>query len=325
MTSHEGMRLLAPAKVNLLLRVLRRRPDGFHDLDTLFQAVDLCDEVVVGRGGVGVALSVEGPDLGPLEENLAYRAACAYLEAEGAAAPLGVRVRLRKRIPTGAGLGGGSSDAAAVLRCLDRLRTRPLPRRRLVEIGASLGSDVPFFLGGSALARGRGRGGRLVARAALPPGHLVLVLPPVHVATGAAYGALARLRESRPPRRRRPWPPGGISGWDDVAAWAENDFEEVVPGAYPPVARSLDALRRAGGRPALLSGSGAACFGVFPDAAGAEAAAAGLRAELGWDALHVRSLPALPDPVPVVVLRPDASAAVARGAGRGVEPPVPHG
>lgn len=299
MTPPEAMRMLAPAKVNLMLRVLGRRADGFHDLDTLFQAVDLCDEVVVARGGVGVELSVEGSDLGPVEENLAYRAARAFLDVEGASAPAGAHVRLRKRIPAGAGLGGGSSDAAAVLRCLDRLRARPLPRSTLAGIGASLGSDVPFFLGTSALARGRGRGERLEARRALPPGHLVLVLPPVHVATAAAYGALARLREGRPSRRRRAWPLRGISGWDDVVGWAENDFEEVVPDAHPPVAKSLDALRRAGARTALLSGSGAACFGIFPDARRAEAAAAELSTVLAWGAIHVRTLDAFPEPVPV--------------------------
>ena len=291
-----ALRLEAPAKVNLLLRVLGRRPDGFHDLDTLFQAVDLCDEVLVERRGSGIELSVEGADLGPATENLAYRAARTFLEAEGARTAVGVEVRLRKRIPAGAGLGGGSSDAAAVLRCLNRLAARPLPRSTLDEIGAYLGSDVPFFLGGAALARGRGRGELLEALPALPVRHLVLVLPPVHVPTGAAYGALARLRQGRPPRDRRPWADGGVSGWDDVGAWAENDFEEVIPPAHAPVKRSLEALRGSGARPALLSGSGAACFGVFPDERRAEAAAAALSATLGWDALPVRTLAALPEP-----------------------------
>ena len=158
MTPPAAMRLEAPAKVNLLLRVLGLRADGFHDLDTLFQAVGLCDEVVVALSGGGIELAVEGPDVGPVEENLAYRAAKAFLDAEGAAARVGVDILLRKRIPAGAGLGGGSSDAAAVLRCLDALRARPFPRSKLVRIGAALGSDVPFFLGDGALARGRGRG-----------------------------------------------------------------------------------------------------------------------------------------------------------------------
>jgi 4-diphosphocytidyl-2-C-methyl-D-erythritol kinase len=258
--------------------------------------VDLCDDVVVARRGSGIGLSVEGADLGPAVENLAYRAARAFLEAVGARTRVGVEIRLRKRIPAGSGLGGGSSDAAAVLRCLDRLAARPLPRSTLVEIGACLGSDVPFFLGGAALARGRGRGELLDPLPALPVRHLVLVLPPVHVATGAAYGSLARLRQGRRPSDRPPWADGGVSGWDDVADWAENDFEEVVPPAHAAVERSLEALRGAGAQPALLSGSGAACFGVFPDERRAEAAAAALSATLGWDALPVRTLAALPEP-----------------------------
>jgi 4-diphosphocytidyl-2-C-methyl-D-erythritol kinase len=295
-----AVRILAPAKVNLWLRVLRRRPDGFHELDTLFQAVDLCDEVELSRGpGAGVGLLVEGAELGPARENLAYRAALAFLDAVGPAAGSDrVEILLRKRIPAGAGLGGGSSDAAAVLRCMSALWAHPLPPAVLAEVGASLGSDVAFFLGDGPLARGRGRGETLETLRPLPEAHLVLVLPPVHVATGPAYGALARHRAVHGAEAGDP-PPTGTPTWSSLAEGAANDFEVVVPAAHPPVAASLEALRTAGARPALLSGSGGACFGAFPDGDRAREAGVALTAHLGWPAIPVRTLAAFPAPRPL--------------------------
>jgi len=291
------VRVQAPAKVNLWLRVLGRRPDGFHDLDTLFQAVDLCDEVMVSRRGeAGVGLRVEGADVGPARENLAYRAALAFRDAAGPGAGSGgVEIRLRKRIPAGAGLGGGSSDAAAVLRCMNALWGDPLAQPVLVEVGASLGSDVAFFLGVSALARGRGRGERLDPLPPLPEADLVLVLPPAHVATGPAYGALARYRAVHG-AGGGDVPPDATPSWRALADWAVNDFERVVPAAHPPVAASLAALRSSGARPALLSGSGGACFGVFADCDGAAQAAARIAGALGWPAVAVRTLAVFPTP-----------------------------
>ncbi|MDH3207399.1 MAG: 4-(cytidine 5'-diphospho)-2-C-methyl-D-erythritol kinase, partial [Gemmatimonadota bacterium] len=186
--------VLAPAKINLALRVGRERPDGYHDIDTLFQAIDLSDDVEVELCGDDVTLEVEGADLGPIEQNLAFRAASRFLEE--VAPGRGAAVRLLKKIPHGAGLGGGSSDAAAVLRCLTQL-TGGLPAARLRGIGAELGSDVPFFLGDSPLARGRGRGEVLESLPALPVADLVLVSPPVHVATSVAYSALSASRGDR--------------------------------------------------------------------------------------------------------------------------------
>lgn len=295
--------LAAPAKVNLFLKILHRRDDGFHELETLFQAVELCDRVTVARAGTGVALEVDGPDLGPLEENLAHRAARAFLHRVGARGGEGVRIRLEKRIPAGAGLGGGSSDAAAVLRCLNALwgMGEPgggaLPPESLAALGAELGSDVPFFLGGSTLALGTGRGEILLPLHPLPSAHLVLVLPPAHVATGPAYGALAQSRELQPPPPRDAWDPASLArGWDGLAHAAVNDFETVVPDAHASVAASLQALREAGGAPVLLSGSGGACFGHFADGARAAAAAERVARSLGWPALAVRTLVQWPAP-----------------------------
>lgn len=291
-----ALALRAPAKVNLFLRVLSRRSDGFHELETLFQAVDLCDEIVVRRAPRGVALEVVGAELGPPEANLAHRAARALLAATGDAGGLGIR--LHKRIPAGAGLGGGSSDAAAVLRAGDALLGTGLSRAALHRLGAGLGSDVPFFLGASTLARGTGRGERLEPLAPLPEASVVLVLPPVHVATGAAYGALARTRQEGGEAPCSAPVVDAPESWDEVASLAHNDFEAVIRALHPEVGEALAALRSAGAAPALLSGSGGACFGIFRDAGRAEHAALTIRAHLGWPVVATPTLSALPAPSP---------------------------
>lgn len=292
-----GVRVRAPAKVNLTLHVGARRPDGFHEVDTLFQAIDLADRVEVrwSDAGGGVTLDLDGPDLGPVEDNLAVRAAAAFRRA--ADLDRGVRIRLVKHVPAGAGLGGGSSDAAAVLRALDHLAGRPLPASVLRSLAGDLGSDVPFFLGDSPLARGRGRGERLVPCRPLPPAWLVLVLPPVHVATGPAYEALAEARRGN----STPAPPvdPDVGSWASVVGSLHNDFEAVVAAAHPRVAASLAMLREVGASPALLSGSGGACFGWSGREDVARAAASDVEARLGWPARPVRTLRAFPGVEPL--------------------------
>ena len=282
--------VLAPAKINLALRVLRKRPDGYHDIDTLFQAIDLSDEVEVELGAEGAPIELEvvgGSDLGPAERNLAHRAASAYLAAAGS--DVGVRIRLVKRIPVGAGLGGGSSDAAAVLRCLAAL-VGGVGADKVREMGANLGSDVPFFLGVSPMARGRGRGELLQALEPLPAADLVIVSPPVHVSTADAYRALSpRLGEGASAKRELRLPV-----WSDAPEVAVNDFQPVISEAHPEVARALAALRAAGARLALMTGSGSACFGLFADNSEAEAGAARLAGETGWPCVAARTLESFP-------------------------------
>ncbi|HSM04135.1 MAG TPA: 4-(cytidine 5'-diphospho)-2-C-methyl-D-erythritol kinase [Longimicrobiales bacterium] len=254
------LRIDAPAKVNLSLRVLERMPDGFHRLETLFQAVDLRDALTVSTvPGDDVALDTAGAEVGPPEENLVVRAVRAFREATGTAT--GVRIRLMKRIPAGAGLGGGSSDAGAALRLLDHLHGDPLGRDARQELGSGLGADVAFFAGEAGYALGEGRGERLRGLPPLARRTLLLGLPPVHVPTGPTYGALARHRAGSGP------PPPILEGtaprdWEAVAACAVNDFEAVVPGAHPAVAAALGALRASGSPLSLLSGSGGAVFGL---------------------------------------------------------------
>lgn len=276
----------APAKVNLALRVLGRRTDGYHEIETLFQGIDLADEVTVELADEGVSLTVHGPDVGPMRDNLAVRAAEAFRSAAGR--PSGVHIVLGKRIPAGAGLGGGSSDAAAVLRCLQAF-TGALHADALAGIAAALGSDVPFFLGGSGLAIGTGRGEVLRGLPPLPAAHVVVALPPVHVPTAAAYRALGARRATRPGEPSC-LSLAGVSDWSAVRALAHNDFEEVVVAMHPEIGRSLAALRSVGAELALLSGSGSASFGLFRDASRAAEVAERLTDELGWPCVSAATL-----------------------------------
>lgn len=153
------LQLRAPAKLNLHLAVLARETSGYHQIETVFCALELADRLEVRRAGAGIVLEVDGADLGPSEENLAHRAARTFYEA-AAIAPE-AEIRLEKHIPVGAGLGGGSSDAAAAMRALNMLHGTPLDEAALLQAAATLGSDVPFFLSGGPLALAWGRGERI--------------------------------------------------------------------------------------------------------------------------------------------------------------------
>jgi len=293
---------LAPAKVNLALFIGAERADGFHEVATIFQAISLADEVRVewDPTGVGphdgspIALVVHGPDLGPVEENLAWRAAAAFLDETGLEGR--ISIELWKSVPAGAGLGGGSSDAAAVLRCLAVLTDRGRPSL-LADIAADLGSDVPFFLGPSATAIGRGRGELIRAVASLPERPIAVALPPVHVATGPAYRALAASRAGMIPME--------LPSLDQDMSWTEligggmtNDFEESVAAHQAPVAESLSAMRHAGAAIAMLSGSGGASFSLFgPEADAADVAGwcTDLSMSLGWPVVPCTTLRRIPE------------------------------
>ena len=267
----------APAKVNLLLRVGPRGPDGFHPLRTLFCALTLADRVEVEATSRGddVALTIEwdratvGPrDLGPPERNLAVRAARAFVERAGLVT--GLEIRLHKRIPAGGGLGGGSSDAAAVLRALDRMSGGTVPVDDLAGIGADLGSDVPFFLAGGPLAWGAGRGDRLTPLDPLPSRPVLVVVPPFPVGTADAYAWLDEARGAADAAisadaTADDWPPPGPVTWDAVRDGAVNDLEGVVFERHPGLAEIKGLLERAGAEPALMAGSGSTVFGVFRD------------------------------------------------------------
>ena len=267
-----GVTVNAHAKVNLILRVLDREPTGYHQIETLFQRIALADTVTVAATEGTSALTVkwsgaERADLGAPEQNLAWRAAAAYRDA--ANWPEAWHIDLTKRVPAGSGLGGGSSDAAAVLRALNQLAPTPLSNDAMQSIAASLGSDVPFFVTDVSLAIGRGRGERLRTLAPLPTATVALVVPDFAIATVDAYAALA---ETRSGMRR---PAASIRNGDDFSQWAAvaprqtNDFENTVFRKYPQLATARAALEKAGAVMARLSGSGSSVFGVW-DAVGAK-------------------------------------------------------
>src|SRR6266540_2828378 len=180
-----AVRIAAHAKINLFLRILARDGSGYHQIETAFALLDLADDLEVRRLDSGVALEVEGPDLGPVADNLAVRAARAVLEATGN--KFGVALRLNKRIPVRAGLGGGSSDAAAALHAVNALTGNALPRAELLHFAARLGADVPFFASGAPLTLAWGRGERLLRLPAPPAAPALVAVPAITVATPDAY------------------------------------------------------------------------------------------------------------------------------------------
>jgi 4-diphosphocytidyl-2C-methyl-D-erythritol kinase len=287
----------APAKVNLYLRVLDREPTGYHGIETLFQALELSDRVRVTRvPGREIELEVVGLEAGPPEDNLVRRAAAAFLDA--ADLTPGLRIRLDKRIPAGAGLGGGSSDAAATLRCLDLLMPGAVSPERLSGIAEALGSDVPFFLCGSPLAVGEGRGERLRPLPPLPAVPVVVALPAVHVSTREAYAELDRQRaRGVPVAGAEVGPPiTAAPDWNMVQRMHENDFEGVILPSHPTIMRAREALLRTGPLFALLSGSGGAVFAIYRDADDARAALERLEPEEGICFVETRTRARMPDP-----------------------------
>lgn len=266
----------APAKVNLRLRVLAREASGYHQLETVFCALDLADTLEIERVGKGIALEVVGAELGPPERNLVHRAARAFYDAAGIEPR--VRIVLHKRIPAGAGMGGGSSDAASTLLALDALHGEPLGRAALMRLGASLGSDVPFFLCGSPLALAWGRGERLLALPALPARPVLVAAPDFPISTPDAFHALDRFAEEHgAPLESYAIQLATLASWHEIDSIAVNDFEPPTFARYPELARIRDTFLAAGADLALLSGSGSALFAVFPEADALERAAAALR------------------------------------------------
>lgn len=255
------MAIRAHAKINLHLAVLAREASGFHQIETLFCALDLADEIEVVAKGSGITLDVEGAQLGPPEQNLAYRAAAGFFEH--ARLPPAARIQIVKRIPVGGGLGGGSSDAAATLLALNGLHGYPLGASTIRDIGFSLGSDVPFFLAATPYALAWGRGERLLPLPAPPPTPVLLVTPADGIATREAYEALAEQRARAEPAPPRVFALEDLRSLDQIAATSQNDFEPIVFSRMPELAGIRDELSAAGALHARLTGTGSAVFGLF--------------------------------------------------------------
>lgn len=280
-----SLRVRSLAKVNLDLRVLHKRPDGFHELRTIFQTISLADTIEMeyerGRTRIDLESNVNIPD------NLVIRAAERMLQSTRSTGRL--RFRLTKRIPLGSGLGGGSSNAASVLLALPPLLGKPVPLERLLAMACELGSDVPFFLvGGTAV--GLGRGTELYPLADSPARPMLVVTPNIHSSTPGAYGALAR--ESEHEMFSSNIKDFEVLTWMlgqscvDLQAICKNDFETVVFGEHPQLKSIKGKLLKLGARPALMSGSGSALFGMFPSRELRDRAYESFRRDFDKDKVH---------------------------------------
>lgn len=263
-----GVTLQAPAKLNLFLRVQGRRPDGYHPIDSLLVPLELADTLTLRlaprRGRAAVSCRCPGhPDLDDLD-NLAARAARALMDA--GRLDLRVELTLHKRIPVAAGLGGGSSDAAAVLRGLGR--TLHLPEALVRAVAPTLGADVPFFLYGRP-ARVGGIGHHVVPLSGLPALDVALANPGVPLATARVYRALDRLETRRGARRSCLRAPPTVPTGTAI----QNDLEPIASALVPQVTHLRALFEEAGALGVGLSGSGPTVFGLFEDASSAAAAA----------------------------------------------------
>lgn len=253
--------IAAHAKANLFLRVLAREATGFHAIETLFTLLDLADELVIERTARGIELEVEGADTGPTQDNLAYRAAALMLEATGRS--FGVRIHLTKRIPVQAGLGGGSSDAAATLHGVNALAAQALPRHEILQCAARLGSDVPFLASGAPFAIAWGRGERLFRLPAPPAMPTLLLIPPGGVSTAAAYQQLDAARSQDRRRGAVLLDGDAFTTWGGVGRLGGNDFEPVIFGSHPDLKATFERLAETGPLTVRLSGSGSALIAVY--------------------------------------------------------------
>ncbi|MDA1081230.1 MAG: 4-(cytidine 5'-diphospho)-2-C-methyl-D-erythritol kinase [Gemmatimonadetes bacterium] len=280
-------RIEAQAKLNLFLRILGREADGFHQLETLLQRVSLADSIVVRTDVSGRSLECSETNVGPVEGNLAWRAALAY--AEAARWPDTFAIEITKRIPVGGGLGGGSADAGATLRVLNALAPSPLPLETLFGVARSLGSDVPFLTGDSPTALGLVRGDVIVACPPPSPRDVILLVPPFGVSSAEAFAwyAAAHVGDERKVSRLAT-PASGIAlatveaalaaqatpgvtpartehglSWREIGALSGNDLQAVVVERHPAIGTAVALLRAAGAPVVQMTGSGSTVFGIF--------------------------------------------------------------
>lgn len=267
----------AHAKINLLLRILAREASGYHGIETLFQRIALHDVVHIDVAPSARSLRCDGPAMpaggfGAPEHNLAWRAASLY--ADAAKWQTGWQIDIDKQIPVGGGLGGGSADAAAVLRAFEALCPAPIGHAALLELAGTLGADVPFLVAECSRAWAWGRGDRLLPLAPREPMPVTLVAFDAGVNTAEAYGAFAAARAAQSGGiAAHVYDEGAFATWASICELATNDFEHVVPALHAGVAAVLPELRtlanaiRQTGQPAcaLLSGSGATCFLLHPE------------------------------------------------------------
>ena len=273
----------APAKINLFLKVVGKRDDGYHDIISLMRQIDLYDEMTFSGTAAGITVRCPGSDLPGNEGNLVYRAAKAFYQQTAINA--GIEITLKKNIPIGAGLGGGSSDAAATLVALNEMHGAPLATEELSRLGESLGADVPFFIYGKT-AWASGKGEVLTEANGVPPFWVVLINPGFQVSTGDVYrglnlGLTKKIINYRIPR---------FSSVNDVASGLENDLEQVTFTLHPVLKRMKAFLLENGALGAAMTGSGPTMFGIFADQDAAARAEKNASINSGWLTFCVRSL-----------------------------------
>jgi 4-diphosphocytidyl-2-C-methyl-D-erythritol kinase len=281
--------LLAPAKINLFLRVVGRRPDGYHELCSLMCGVGLYDRLVLELGGDCNTVRCSHPDVPNDATNLALKAANCFNQAlarDTDRTPVSVAIQLDKTIPVGAGLGGGSSDAAAVLKGLNAFHGHPFDDGRMHALALSLGADVPFFIHGRpSLVTGIGE--RLSPYTGLPAMDVVLVYPGFGLSTARVFKNLnLALTKSKKKLRYFPFNNGSFSPTHHL----HNDLESGVGDRFPAIADVKQALIQQGAIGALMTGSGSAVFGLFADTAGASRAKAVLGQQREWQVFATRLL-----------------------------------
>jgi 4-diphosphocytidyl-2-C-methyl-D-erythritol kinase len=262
--------LAAPAKLNLSLHVTGRRPDGYHELVTRMQKIDLCDQVVIQtRGQAGIEISCDWPTVPSDHTNLAVKAASAFLQASNLGSACGLSITLNKSIPAAAGLGGGSSDGAAVLNGLNRLFDYPLTEAQLMQIGRTLGADFGFLISSHQAVVATGIGDQLRQAETVDRFHYLLVNPGIRVETKWVYDNYRLTKDSdKFILCGSQTSENAVFTLDDL----HNDLEQVTMPRYPVIGRIKQQLLDEGASGALMSGSGPTVFGLFDNLEVAEAA-----------------------------------------------------
>jgi len=273
----------SPAKVNLYLRVLRKREDGYHDILSLMQRISLCDEMTFAPTGGGIAVRCPGTALPEDEGNIVYRAAAAFFSRIGASP--GIEITIRKRIPIAAGLGGGSSNAATTLMTLNEMYGSPMTREELMRIGTGLGADVPFFIFGKT-AWTSGIGDRFPETPILPTFWFVLINPGFEISTKLVYQGLNLGLTKQEINYSIP----RFSTKEDVIGGLTNDLEKVTVKLHPILDAIKALLLASGARGALMSGSGPTVFGIFTDRESAGIAEKNLGQGTRWLVFGAQSL-----------------------------------
>jgi 4-diphosphocytidyl-2-C-methyl-D-erythritol kinase len=245
--------------------VLSQDSEGYHGLETLFCLTSLADTLrAERRPGRAVTVEVSGAQVGPPQENLAMQAAARMLQATGER--FGVHLHLEKRIPVAAGLGGGSSDAAAALHAVNNLAGNVVPRHELLQFAAQIGSDVPFFVTGAPLALAWNRGERMIRLPPLPPSPALLLTPEISIATRDAFGWIDQAQLAASRKGAVAMDLDALSRWGDIGRMAGNDFESPVFAKHPVIRAAFEALVATRPLVCRMTGSGSTLFAIYRSA-----------------------------------------------------------